>query len=124
MKKIIAVAAVIGLAVGLTWAAEQIGNWLGFNQQDTPGSEGVPPSGKTGRLPSQEGVPPSDETPADAQSQGEEATIQPELSEEVASIEKDLARIEEALGSEEVLEEFTPSEPLSADNPVVWPTDI
>ena len=46
------------------------------------------------------------------------------LSPEVTSIEDDLARIEEALGSDEVLEEFTPSEPLSADNPVVWPTDI
>ena len=130
MKKVIAVAAVIGLAVGLTWAAEQAGNWLGFAQQDTPGnepppgSEGVPPSGKTGRLPSREGVAPSDETLADAQSQGEEASSQPELSAEVTSIEEDLARIEEALGSEEVLEEFTPSEPLSADNPVVWPTDI
>ena len=46
------------------------------------------------------------------------------LSEEVASIEEDLARIEEALQSEEILEEFTPSEPLSADNPIAMPTDI
>ena len=130
MKKVIAVAAVIGLAVGLTWAAEQAGNWLGFSQQDTtgnegvPGSEGVPPSSKTGRLTSQEGGTPSEEISADIQTQGEEAITQPELSAEVTSIEEDLARIEEALGSEEVLEEFTPSEPLSADNPVVWPTDI
>ena len=123
MKRVIAVAAVIGLAVGLTWAAEKAGNWLGFTQQDLPdvveesqGAEGAPPGG--------EDVPPSDETSADVQTQGEEATTQPELSAEVASIEEDLARIEEALGSEEVLEEFTPSEPLSADNPVVLPTDI
>ena len=126
MKKVIAVAAVIGLAVGLTWAAEQVGGWLGFAQQDTPdrveeqaggetpGREGVPPSGKTGRLPSRESGASSDEDPA-----GRE-----ELSVEVTSIEEDLARIEQALGSDEVLEEFTPSEPLSADNPVVWPTDI
>lgn len=114
MKKVIAVAAVIGLAVGLTWAAEQVGGWLGFAQQDIPGDE----------PPGREGVPPSDETPADAQTQGEEASARPELSAEVTSIEEDLARIEEALGSEEVLEEFTPSEPLSADNPVIWPTDI
>ena len=123
MKKVIAVAAVIGLAVGLTWAAEQVGGWLGFTQQDSPdvveespGVEGAPPGG--------EGVPPSEEISADTQTQGEEASTQPELSAEVTSIEADLARIEEALGSEEVLEEFTPSEPLSADNPVVWPTDI
>lgn len=121
MKKVIAVAAVIGLAVGLTWAAEQAGNWLGFTQQDTPGNED-PPGIES--VSGSEGVPPSDETPADVQTQGEEATTQPELSAEVTSIEEDLARIEEALGSEEVLEEFTPSEPLSADNPVVWPTDI
>ena len=124
MKKVIAVAAVIGLAVGLTWAAEQVGGWLGFAQQDSsaepgregtaPGREGVPPSGEAAPLPSAEGTAPSDEDPA----------FQEGLSPEVTSIEDDLARIEEALGSDEVLEEFTPSEPLSADNPVVWPTDI
>ena len=122
MKKVIAVAAVIGLAVSLTWAAEQVGGWLGFAQQDTgdaPGREGVPPSGKTENPPSQEAVLPSREALGN-----EDPQAQPELSEEVTSIEEDLARIEEALGSEEVLEEFTPSEPLSADNPVVWPTDI
>ena len=129
MKKVIAVAAVIGLAVGLTWAAERVGGWLGFAQQDrtvedaapgdesVPGSEAVPPGG--------EGVPPSIADSADAPAPGEAgATAQPGLSTEVTSIEEDLARIEEALGSDEVLEEFTPSEPLSADNPVVWPTDI
>ena len=123
MKKVIAVAAVIGLAVGLTWAAEQVGGWLGFTQQDTPGVVEESPNAE-GAAPASEGVPPSGETSADTQTEGEEATTQPELSEEVASIEEDLARIEEALGSEEVLEEFTPSEPLSADNPVPWPTDI
>lgn len=123
MKKVIAVAAVIGLAVGLTWAAEQAGNWLGFTQQDTPDVVEESPDVE-GAAPGSEGVPPSEETSADAQTQGEEATTQPELSAEVTSIAEDLARIEEALGSEEVLEEFTPSEPLSADNPVVWPTDI
>ncbi|MDE0680025.1 MAG: hypothetical protein OXI11_07410 [Gammaproteobacteria bacterium] len=129
MKKVIAVAAVIGLAVGLTWAAEQVGGWLGFTQQDgtvedtasdntsAPGNEAIPPGG--------EGVPPSIEASADSPAQGEDGSpAQPELSTEVTSIEEDLARIEEALGSDEVLEEFTPSEPLSADNPVVWPTDI
>lgn len=123
MKKVIAVAAVIGLAVGLTWAAEQAGNWLGFAQQDTPDVvEESPDAGAA--APGSEGVPPSEEASTDTQTQGEEATAQPDLSAEVTSIEEDLARIEEALGSEEVLEEFTPSEPLSADNPVVWPTDI
>ena len=130
MKKVIAVAAVIGLAVGLTWAAERVGGWLGFAQQDrivedtapgnenaSPGSEAVPPGG--------EGVSPSIAASADSPAQGEDASpAQQELSAEVTSIEDDLARIEEALGSDEVLEEFTPSEPLSADNPVVWPTDI
>ena len=130
MRKVIAVAAVIGLAVGLTWAAEQVGGWLGFAQQDrtsegaargnesaTPASEAVPAGG--------EGVPPSIADSADAPAPGEDgSTARPGLSTEVTSIEDDLARIEEALGSDEVLEEFTPSEPLSADNPVVWPTDI
>ena len=122
MKKVIAVAAVIGLAVGLTWAAERVGGWLGFAQQertvdDAPGSEA-------------EGIaitadPPSNATAADAPDREEDKVpAQQELSTEVTSIEEDLARIEQALGSEEVLEEFTPSEPLSADNPVVWPTDI
>lgn len=123
MKKVIAVAAVIGLAVGLTWAAEQAGNWLGFAQQDTTGVVEESPNAE-GATPGSEGAPPSAEASADTQTEGEEATTQPELSEEVASIEEDLARIEEALGTEEVLEEFTPSEPLSADNPVPWPTDI
>lgn len=147
MKKVIAVAAVIGLAVGLTWAAEQVGVWLGFAQQDStvaddapgnesaPGSEGVPPgtesipprSGGTATTAAptgNEGVPPSNTRPVNAPAREEESPAQQELSTEVTSIEEDLARIEEALGSEEVLEEFTPSEPLSADNPVVWPTDI
>jgi len=128
MKKVIAVAAVIGLAVGLTWAAEQVGGWLGFAQQDTastenqsaeneavsPGNEGVPPSGMAGI---------AAEAEAEAQTEGD-TPASPVLSEEVASIEEDLARIEEALQSEEVLEEFTPSEPLSADNPIAMPTDI
>lgn len=129
MKKVIAVAAVIGLSVGLTWAAEQVGGWLGFTQQDrtiedaapgnqsASGSEAVPSGG--------EGVSSSIADSADAPAPGEGGSApQPELSTEVTSIEEDLARIEEALGSDEVLEEFTPSEPLSADNPVVWPTDI
>lgn len=147
MKKIIAVAAVIGLGISLTWAAEQIGALLGFAQQEPPASESAPgsestaltstavtrnalaaapPSTQAERLGSRllqanEGDPPS----ADPQAEGEaDTSTPPELSEEVASIEEDLARIEEALESEEVLEEFTPSEPLSADNPVPWPTDI
>ena len=123
MKKPIAVVAIIGLAIGLTWAAEQVGGWLGFAQQETgevrddnPGAEDIAGS---------EGVPPSDDSAVEtqAQSDGDTGSL-PELSEEVASIEEDLARIEEALENEEVLEEFTPSEPLSADNPVPWPTDI
>ena len=123
MKKVIAVAAVIGLAVGLTWAAERVGGWLGFAQQDRAVEDAVP--GNESASPGSGGVPSSNETPRDAPARGEdEAPAQQELSAEVTSIEDDLARIEEALGSDEVLEEFTPSEPLSADNPVVWPTDI
>jgi len=129
MKKVIAVAAVIGLAVGLTWAAEQVGGWLGFAQQDrtvedaAPGSESA--SGSETVPPGGEGVSPSIAASADSPAQIEdESPAQQGLSTEVTSIEEDLARIEEALGSDEVLEEFTPSEPLSADNPVVWPTDI
>lgn len=123
MKKVIAVAAVIGLAVGLTWAAERVGGWLGFAQQDRTVEDAAP--GNENASPGSGGVPSSNETPLDAPARGEdEAPAQQELSAEVTSIEDDLARIEEALGSDEVLEEFTPSEPLSADNPVVWPTDI
>ncbi len=39
-------------------------------------------------------------------------------------IEADLARIEEALNEDEELEEFVPSEPLSADLGVEMPSDI
>lgn len=116
MKKVIAVAAVIGMAVGLTWAAEQVGGWLGFAQQET---RDVADERTGAESPGSEGVLPSREAQGN-----EEPPTQPELSAEVTSIEDDLARIEEALGNDEVLEEFTPSEPLSADNPVVWPTDI
>ena len=126
MKKVIAVAAVIGLAVGLTWAAEQVGGWLGFAQQDTASVENQ--SAETEDVtPRNEGVAPSDAaaiaTATEAQTEGDTPAT-PVLSEEVASIEEDLARIEEALQSEEILEEFTPSEPLSADNPIAMPTDI
>ena len=75
--------------------------------------------------PGNEGVPPSSDTTIGAQvSNEDESAPQPELSAEVSSIEEDLARIEEALNSDEVLDEFTPSEPLSADNPIPMPTDI
>ena len=113
MRKAIGVVAMIGLAVCLTWAADQVGGWLGFTQQETD-QVAEESSARPRAAPGNEGVSPSNEDPA----------APPELSAEVTSIEQDLARIEQALGSEEVLEEFTPSEPLSADNPVVWPTDI
>ncbi len=128
MKKVFGVIAIIGLAVGLTWAADQLGGWLGFSQQESaraeeqsPGNEGVSPSaGNESTSPGNEGVSPSNTEP---ETEGE-SPPPPELSAEVISIEEDLARIEEALQSDEVLEEFTPSEPLSADNPILFPTDI
>ncbi|MCY3817252.1 MAG: hypothetical protein OXG59_13290 [Gammaproteobacteria bacterium] len=124
MKKVIAVAAVIGLAVGLTWAAEQVGGWLGFSQQDTASAENQPADNED-VTPGIEGVPPPELAAIETEAQAEGDTpAPPELSEEVTSIEEDLARIEEALQSEEILEEFTPSEPLSADNPIAMPTDI
>ncbi|MCY3605419.1 MAG: hypothetical protein OXH45_06670 [Gammaproteobacteria bacterium] len=124
MKKVIAVAAVIGLAVGLTWAAEQVGGWLGFAQQDTASSENQSAENED-VSPGNEGVPPSNAAASGTEMDNEGDTAPPpELSAEVTSIEEDLARIEEALQSEEILEEFTPSEPLSADNPIAMPTDI
>ena len=39
-------------------------------------------------------------------------------------IEKELARIQAAFDEDEVLEEFIPSEPLSADIAVSFPSDI
>ena len=39
-------------------------------------------------------------------------------------IEEELARIQAAFEEEEVLEEFIPSEPLSADIAVSFPSDI
>lgn len=124
MRKVIGVAAVIGLAVGLTWAAEQVGGWLGFAQQDTVSAENQPAQNED-VPPGNEGAPPSNVAASgiDAANEGD-TTPPPELSAEVTSIEEDLARIEEALNSDEVLEEFTPSEPLSADNPIPFPTDI
>lgn len=120
MRRVIGVAAVIGLAVGLTWAAEQVGGWLGFVRQDRTDAAQEQSRGES-EAPGIKGVAPgNDGVPSSNEDSGDEG----ELSAEVTSIEEDLARIEDALGSDEVLEEFTPSEPLSADNPVVWPTDI
>lgn len=124
MKKLIAVAAVIGLAVGLTWAAEQVGGWLGFAQQDTVSADSQPAENED-VSPGNEGVAPSNAATSGTDSDNEgDTTLPPELSTEAGSIAEDLARIEEALQSEEILEEFTPSEPLSADNPIPMPTDI
>jgi len=124
MKKVIAVAAVIGLAVGLTWAAEQVGGWLGFAQQETVSAENQPAENED-VSPGNEGAAPSGVATSGTDANNEGGTAPPpELSAEVTSIEEDLARIEEALQSEEILEEFTPSEPLSADNPIPMPTDI
>ncbi len=124
MKKITGVVAIIALAIGLTWAADQVGGWLGLTQQADPTSEEdqiTNEDGSPGDPLGNEGILPSENATADEPAT---STTPPELSAEVTSIEEDLARIEEALQSEEVLEEFTPSEPLSADNPIPFPTDI
>lgn len=122
MKKLTGVAAIIALAAGLTWAAEQIGGWLGFAQQE--GAEAAEEASQSSEsaAPGSQGAAVPMAGPAEQAEGG--APPQTELSEEVTSIEDDLARIEKALQSEEVLEEFTPTEPLSADNAVSWPTDI
>ena len=124
MKKIPGVIAIIALAIGLTWAAQQAGDWLGFSQQEDPAAE-EEPSGNEGILPGNEGILPSNNPTSGKEADSEAISpAPPQLSAEVASIEEDLARIEEALQSDEVLEEFIPSEPLSADNPIPFPTDI
>ena len=111
MRKTIGVVAIIGLAVSLTWAADQVG-----------GLARLRPAGQTGHgggsdrqrrqfpwgPPGNEGILPPENATADEPAT---STTPPELSAEVTSIEEDLARIEEALQSEEVLEEFTPSDP-------------
>lgn len=51
----------------------------------------------------------------------------PQLDEDILKeqeIEKELARIQAAFDEDEVLEEFIPSEPLSADIAVSFPSDI
>ena len=119
MKKAIAVAVIIGLGLSVTWAVDRMTAWLGFVQQESVQAQdespelSVPPA--VGVVSAEDG----DGSPAAA-----DPRDLPELSVEVASIEEDLARIEEALESEEILEEFIPSEPLSADNPIPMPTDI
>ena len=124
MKKIPGVIAIIALAIGLTWAAGRVGDWLGFSQQVDPAAEQEPP-GNEGIPPGNEGILPSNNGSPGAEADSEEITPAPtQISAEVASIEEDLARIEEALQSDEVLEEFIPSEPLSADNPIPFPSDI
>ena len=120
MKKIPGVIAIIALAVGLTWAAQRAGEWLGFSQQDTADAEAV----SEVEAPIESAAAATDGAGADETQDARDPSGTVEVSAEVASIEEDLARIEEALESGEVLEEFTPSEPLSADNPVTWPTDI
>ena len=131
MKKITGVVAIIALAVGLTWAAERASDRLGFAQQAGPatdeqrsGNEDTSP-GNEGITPGNEGILPSPNAAPGEQAENEGKSPGPvELSAEVTSIEEDLARIEAAIESQEVLEEFTPSVPLSADIPVDWPTDI
>ncbi len=124
MKKIPGVIAIIALAIGLTWAAGRVGDWLGFAQQVDPAAE-EKPSGNQDIPPGTEGILPSNNGSPGAETDTEGITpAPPQISAEVASIEEDLARIEEALQSDEVLEEFIPSEPLSADNPIPFPTDI
>ena len=59
-------------------------------------------------------------TSSDAQELESEATSQEEIDRE---LEKELAKIQEAY-EEESLEEFVPSEPLSADVAVSFPSDI
>jgi len=137
MRKLSGVIAVASLGISLTWAAGQVDRWLGFQPRDNSGAEaeapgnGAPPG--TEASPGNGGIDPAGNdtlsSSGDAALGAEAAGVdapgpQPELSAEAASIEEDLARIEEALENQEALEEFTPSEPLSADNPVVWPTDI
>ena len=115
MKKAIGIVAIIALGISLTWAADQVAGWLGFRQQ--------PPRNEA--APGNEGVPPSADAAPGAQEDGTLGpSAPPDLSAEVASIEEDLERIEQVLQNPEVLEEFTPSEPLSADNPIPMPTDI
>lgn len=122
MKKITGVAFIVAVAVGLTWAAEQIGAWLGFAQQEvTEASEETSQKSESAAPANESGAAPTD---GSVSGEADGTPRQTELSGEVASIEDDLARIEEALQSEEVLEEFTPTEPLSADRAVPWPTDI
>ena len=122
MKKPTGIAAIIALAVSLTWAADQLTTWLGFQQASPTAQDQSQPPGEQ-LPPGNEGILPSNNTAPEAQTDNQSAPS-PDLSAEVASIEEDLARIEEALESDEVLEEFTPSEPLSADNPIPMPTDI
>ncbi len=137
MKKVTGVVAIVGLGIGMTWAADQVGRWLSLSQQEPVHAE---PESSAGATVSREGEggPSSGEAPAGVQSEQVEQSGQaasaseepvapqaePELSAEAASIEEDLARIEKALQSEDILEEFTPSVPLSADNPIPMPTDI
>ncbi|WP_446830147.1 hypothetical protein [Candidatus Foliamicus sp.] len=119
MKKAIAVAAIIGLGLSVTWAANRMTVWLDFLQQESV--EAQDESAERSRQPTG-GVRTTED--GDGSPSAADPRDLPELSVEVASIEEDLARIEEALENEEVLEEFIPSEPLSADNPIPMPTDI
>ena len=123
MKRTFAVFAVIALAISLTWAAEQVAGGLGFAQQDRPPAEDAQTSSSAGQEP---GAAPdaSPEASHDTAPGASQDNPEPEKSADASSIEDDLARIEEALNSEEVLEEFTPSQPLSADLPIELPTDI
>ena len=127
MKRTFAVFAVIALAISLTWAAEQVAGWLGFEQQDRPPAEDAQAVSGTGQEPEAAPGATQDASPEASHDTAPGAlpdNPEPEISADASSIEDDLARIEEALNSEEVLEEFTPSQPLSADLPIELPTDI
>ncbi len=136
MRKLSGVIAVASLGISLTWAAGQVDRWLGFQPRGNSGAEAEAPG--TGAPPGTEASPgngsidpagndtlsPSGDAALGAEAAGADAPgPQPELSAEAASIEEDLARIEEALENEEVLEEFTPSERTPAEFEATWLTD-
>lgn len=95
--KFLKVAWVISIGLGTAWAAGQI----------APGSAGPDRQIELAQ---------AEQAPGDAAVDLE--GLSPE------EIEAQMAEIEAALGEEEVLEEFVPSEPLSADISVGLPSDI
>jgi hypothetical protein len=109
------VALVIVTGLGVTWAAQQLTGDAGLRR----------PADLVLKQSADKNVPGSG-APAEQSEGVRTAAAEPTELEDLSQQELDaeLKRVEQALGEDEELKEFTPSKPLAADIPIEYPSDI